>query len=169
MKITSASFAFFQACPTKCYLRSRGERGTGNPFADWMAARHQAYRTNGIQRLIASCRPGECVAGHGEAVAVDQGQWRLAVDCTASGMGWESELDALERCAAPKRGKGVQLVPIRFSPAHQATVTDKLLLAFDAVVLARMAGGEIPIGKLIHGALYTPLTVRVMPLEGAVR
>ena len=156
MKITSAWFAFFQECPTKCYLRSKGERGTGNLFADWLAAQHNAYRTNGINRLMASCRAGECFAGHFDAAAVKDGQWRLTVDCTASAMTWESQLDALERCAAPKRGKGIQLVPIRFSPARQAAVKDKLLLAFDAVVLARMTDCEIPIGKLFHGAPTHP-------------
>ncbi len=169
MKITSAWLASFQECPTKCYLRSRGERGTGNPFADWLAVQHNAYRTNGIARLKAICRAGETYTGHCDAAAIKDGQWRLAVDCTARAIIWESQLDALERCAAPKRGKGIQLVPIRFSPTRQAVVKDKLLLAFDALVLARMTDCDVPIGRLFHGASYVPLKVRIPPLEGTVR
>ncbi len=169
MKITSECFEAFQECPTKCYLRSKGERGTGNTFADWLAEQHIAYRTNGIHRLTADCRAKECFTGCLDATALKGGQWRLAVDCAVRANAWESQLDALERCALPTRGKRVQLVPVRFIRASKVTIEDKLLVAFDALVLAGMTGYEIPIGKLIHGAQYSSLKVRIPPLAKEVR
>lgn len=46
---------------------------------------------------------------------------------------------------------------------------DKLLVAFDALVLAEMTGYEIPIGKLIHGAQYSGYKIRIPPLAREVR
>ncbi len=168
-KITSQLFEAFGKCPTKCYLRSKGERGTGNAFADWLAEQHIAYRTNGIHRLTADCRAKECFTGCFDATALKGGQWRLAVDCAVRANAWESQLDALERCGQPTRGKHVQLVPVRFIRASKVMIEDKLLVAFDALVLAGMTGYEIPIGKLIHGAKYSSLKVRIPPLAREVR
>ncbi len=79
-------------------------------------------------------------------------------------------MDTLERCARPRReGKHVQLIPVRFVRANKVTMEDKLLVAFDALVLAGMTGHEIPIGKLIHGSKYSSLKVRIPPLAREVR
>lgn len=169
MRITSELFDAFLNCPTKCYLRSRGERGTGNAFADWLAAQHSAYRTNGINRLNADCRATECLTGRFDAAALKGGQWRLAVNCPVTANAWESQLDALERCVGPKRGRRAQLVPIRFVRASKVTMEDKLLVAFDSVVLAGMTGHEIPIGRLIHASEYSSLRVKIPPLAREVR
>jgi CRISPR/Cas system-associated exonuclease Cas4 (RecB family) len=44
MKITSSLFEAFLKCPTKCYLRSLGEVGAGNTYADWMKVQNDTYR-----------------------------------------------------------------------------------------------------------------------------
>jgi hypothetical protein len=41
MKLTSDLFADFLKCPTKCYLRSTGQAGTGNAYADWVPDRNE--------------------------------------------------------------------------------------------------------------------------------
>lgn len=169
MRITSELFDAFLNCPTKCYLRSKGERGTGNAFAGWRAAQQSTYRSDGTNRLTADGRAKECITGHLDAAALKSGQWRFAVNCAVRADAWESQLDALERCAEPKQGRRVRLVPIRFSPATKGTPKDKLLVAFDALVLAGMTGSEIPIGKLIHGARHSSLKVRIPPLAREVR
>jgi predicted RecB family nuclease len=46
---------------------------------------------------------------------------------------------------------------------------DKLLLAFDALVLAGVTGYDIPMGRLIHGSEYSSLKVRIPPLAREVR
>jgi CRISPR/Cas system-associated exonuclease Cas4 (RecB family) len=37
MKLTSALFEAYLKCPTKCYLRSTGQAGSGNAYAEWVA------------------------------------------------------------------------------------------------------------------------------------
>ena len=165
VKITSELFEAFCTCPTKCYLRSRGERGTGNAFAGWLAAQQSGYRSDGVKRLTANGGGKECPTGDLDAETLKSGKWRWAVNCTARAHTWESRLDVLERCAQPTPGRRVQPVPVRFVHAGKVTIKDKLLLAFDALVLAGMTGHEIPIGKLIHGAQHSSLKVRIPPWQ----
>ena len=51
MKITPELFGAYLSCPTKCWLKSNGERGTGNAYAEWVDNQNQAFRVAGINRL----------------------------------------------------------------------------------------------------------------------
>jgi predicted RecB family nuclease len=51
----------------------------------------------------------------------------------------------------------------------KVTIEDKLLVGFDALVLAGMTGHEIPFGKIIHGSEYSSLKVKIPPLAREVR
>ena len=42
MNITASLFEAFLKCPTKCYLRSVGETGAGNDYADWVKTRNHS-------------------------------------------------------------------------------------------------------------------------------
>src|SRR4051812_30334027 len=44
MNITSRLLEAYLQCPTKSFLRSRGEMGTGNEYADWAHAQGTSYR-----------------------------------------------------------------------------------------------------------------------------
>ena len=44
MKITSDLFDAFLKCPTKCYLHSTGQTGSGNAYAEWVREQNDAYR-----------------------------------------------------------------------------------------------------------------------------
>ncbi len=51
MKITSSLFEAGLKCTTKCFLRSFGETGTGNAYADWVLTQAQflpQYRNQGL-------------------------------------------------------------------------------------------------------------------------
>ena len=63
----------------------------------------------------------------------------------------ESRLHALERIPSEGRGKATQFVPTRFIFRNKLTKDDKLLLAFDALVLSQLLGREVSLGKIIHG------------------
>jgi len=44
MKITPQLFEAFLKCPTKCWLKSTGEHGVGNEYAEWVEGQNEAYR-----------------------------------------------------------------------------------------------------------------------------
>ena len=52
MKITHDLFAAYLKCPTKCWLRSRGEAGEGNEYADWVRTECESYRDTNAKRVI---------------------------------------------------------------------------------------------------------------------
>jgi predicted RecB family nuclease len=67
------------------------------------------------------------------------------------------------------RSEPAQFVPIRFVFTNKVTRDDKLLLAFDAVVLSEMLGRQLDIGKIIHGENHATLKVNTAALASEVR
>jgi len=62
MRITPELFSAFLLCPTKCWLKSIGEHGTGNAYAEWVEAQNESYRVGAVERLCKTRPPGECMA-----------------------------------------------------------------------------------------------------------
>jgi len=44
MTITDDLVETFLKCPTKCFLRSRGEAGTGNAYVAWVRTKNDVFR-----------------------------------------------------------------------------------------------------------------------------
>jgi len=63
----------------------------------------------------------------------------------------ESRLHAVKRVPPEGRGKPAQFIPIRFFFTNKLTKDDKLLMAFDALVLSEPLGRQVALGKIIHG------------------
>ena len=81
----------------------------------------------------------------------------------------ESRLHAVERVPSEGRGKPAQFIPIRFIFRNKLTKDDRLLLAFDALVLSQVLGREVSLGKIIHGDDHATLKVKTSALAGEVR
>ena len=63
MTITVDLVEAFLKCPTKCFLRSGGEAGTGNAYAAWLQTKNNAFRIEGTKRLVAGVAPDKCAIG----------------------------------------------------------------------------------------------------------
>jgi predicted RecB family nuclease len=81
----------------------------------------------------------------------------------------ESRLHAVERVPSEGRGKPAQFIPIRFIFRNKLTKDDRLLLAFDALVLSQVLGRAVSRGKIIHGDDHATLKVKTSALAGEVR
>jgi hypothetical protein len=77
--ITSELLEAYLACPTKCYLRSIGEVGSGNTYAAWDQTRNELYRREGMGRLTASTTQ-ELVSCRIEPSHLKKARWQLALD-----------------------------------------------------------------------------------------
>jgi hypothetical protein len=150
MRITPELFAAFLLCPTKCWLKSTGEHGTGNANAEWVEAQNKSYRATGIDRLRAARPSEECVTS-APSDELKQGTWQLAFDVLVETENLEFHIHALERIPSEGRGKAAQFVPIRFIYRNKLTWNDRLLVAFDTLALSKVVGREIGIAKIIHG------------------
>jgi predicted RecB family nuclease len=169
MKITPHLFEAFLKCATKCWLRSKGEPSTGNEYADWFRSQNESYRTEGIKRLVASFSPIECVTNPANAENPKMAKWRLAVDFAAKSQNLESTIHAVDRVPSEGRGKAATFIPIRFIFTNKLTRDDKLLLAFDDLVLSELLGRGSGVGKIIHGDNHATLKVKTSALTGEVR
>ena len=53
MIVSSQLFEAYIECATKCWLRSRAEPAAGNVYAEWARAQNEAYRQDGLKKLLA--------------------------------------------------------------------------------------------------------------------
>ena len=168
MKLTSELFGAFLKCPTKCYLRSAGQAGSGNAYADWVREQNDGYRKEGVQRLVAAAGDGIAATTPGTD-NLKSGAWRLAVDLSLETETMASRLHAVERVSSQGRGKPAQFIPVRFVFFNKLTKNDRLLVAFDALVLSEVLGREVSVGKIIHGDDQAALKVKVASLLETVQ
>ena len=90
------------------------------------------------------------------------------MDLVARAQNLESSLHAVERVPSEGRGQTGQFIPTRFIFTNKLTRDDKLLLAFDALVLSEMLGRKVGLGKIIHGEDHATLKVKTPALAHEV-
>jgi predicted RecB family nuclease len=169
MTITNHLFEAFLKCPTKCYLRSLGETGTENAYADWVRTQNESYCSDGIKRLMEGAAPDEFVVGPRGTKNLKTAKWRLAVNLVARVQNLESSIHAVERLPSEGQGQPAKFIPIRFIFTNKLTRHDKLLLAFDVFALSDMLGPDVGLGKIIHGDNQATLKVKTSTLASEVR
>jgi predicted RecB family nuclease len=98
-----------------------------------------------------------------------EAKWRLATDVLAQTQNLESGIHALERVPSEGRGKSAQFIPIRFISTNKLSRIDKLLMAFDGLVISEMLRRDIDLGKITHGDDYATLQVKTLALADKVR
>ena len=168
MKLTSALFEAFLKCSTKCYLRWTGQTGSGNAYADWVRDQNDAYQKEALQRLVMAAEGEASIATPG-AENLKTATWRLAVDLPLETETMASRLHAVERVPPQGRGRPAQFIPVLFVFWNKLTKDDRLLVAFDALVLSEVLGREVSMGKIIHGDDHAPLKVKVASVLETVR
>ena len=137
MAITADLLDAFLKCPTKCFLRARGELATGSAYADWVRTKSDVFRGEGIKRLLAGAKLEECATDTEGIEGGRLARFRLqsAADFFARSENLRISCHAVERIASAGRGRAAQLVPIRFVFSNRPARHDKLLLAFEAFVI----------------------------------
>ena len=164
--ITTDLVEAFLKCPTKCFLRARAEAETGSAYAGWVRTQSDVFRSEGIKRLVAGVAPDKCATG-----TADGGRsalWQLALDFDARCENLRCTCPAVERIPSAGRGLAEQFVPIRFVFRNKLHRDDKLLLAFDALVISKVLSREVTLGRIVHGDDYVTLKVKVSALKDAV-
>src|ERR1039458_1311984 len=83
MRITSLLFDAFLKCATKGHLRSLGEIGSGNEYAEWVRAQNESYQHDAVRRLQETVLETERVIAPAPTENLKAAKWRLAVDLLA--------------------------------------------------------------------------------------
>src|SRR5437879_5816806 len=161
MKLNAPLFEAFLKCRTKCYLRSTGQAGSGNAYAEWVRAQNDAYRNEAAKRMIETAGDTESAVISPAAEDLKTATWKLALDLPVQAGEMEARLHAVEREPSQGRGKPAQFIPVRLVSFNKLTKDDRLLVAFDALVLSEALGREVSVGKIIHGDDHAALKVRI--------
>ena len=168
MAITTDLVEAFLKCPTKCFLRARAEVETGNAYADWVRTESDVFRSEGIKRLVAGVAPDKCATGTAAMESGRSAQWQLALDFVARSENLQCSCHAVERIPSAGRGQAAQFIPIRFVFRNKLTRHDKLLLAFDALVISKVLGREVALGRIVYGDDHVTLKVKISALKSEV-
>ena len=169
MTITVDLVEAFLKCPTKCFLRSGGEAGTGNAYAAWLQTKNNAFRIEGTKRLVAGVAPDKCAIGPQAMENPKPAQWHLGMDFAVQSQNLQCSCHAVQQIPSAGRGRTAQFVPIRFVFRNKLNRDDKLLLAFDARVLSEAVSRGVGLGKIVHEENYATLKVKTSALASDVR
>jgi predicted RecB family nuclease len=169
MNITADLFEAYLKCHTKCFLRSHLAAGVGNTYADWVRTQTDAYRNDQIKELKTTAgRDGRIITAP-LSEKLKAAEWGYTFDFVARAQNLESHIHMLESVAPEESSKPVRFVPIRFVFTNKINKDDKLLLAFDALVLSEVVGREMGLGKIIHGDGRSTLNVKISALVSEVQ
>src|SRR5262245_7386524 len=161
MLITDEIFQAFLKCETKSHLKLSDAVGDQRAFPDWERNLVEDYKRQCHRQLRAAFREAECLVGGAFPQDLDNSGCRLVMDCTVRAQAMQSHLHAVERVASPGTTNQSPYMPIRCVPREKITTQDKLLLAFDALILWSVSG-EVPrCGKIIHGSKQATTKVNV--------
>ena len=169
MTITDDLVEAFLKCPTKCFLRSRGEAGTGNVYAAWARTKNDVFRIEGTKRLVAEVTPDKCAIGTQAMGSLKPAVWHLGTDLAVQSQELQCFCHAVEQIPSAGRGRAAEFVPIRFLFRNKLSRDDKVLLAFDARVLSEVLSRAVGLGKIVHGENYVTLKVKTSALASDVR
>ena len=167
--ITPQLFEAYLKCPTKSFLLSLGETGSGNPFAEWIRSQDTLYRREGLRQLKEQVADNQCFTGPIDRASLTSRKWQLATESKVCIENIESTLHAVERVPSGIVGKSGQFIPTRLISSNKLGRHDRLLLAFDALVLSEALDREVALGKIMHGNHRVTVKVHTKELEGEVR
>lgn len=163
MLITDEVFRAFLECETKSYLNFIGLDCTPAEDTNWQRRFSEEFRRKCFARLRGGFRAEQCFVG-ALPEKEEENKYRLVLDYPVQAQRLQSNLHALERLGSPPRTTQHAYIPIRFIPTEKVAKRDKLLLAFDALVLSKAFGNMPPFGKIIHGTELKVTRVRVAEL-----
>ena len=153
---------------TKCWLRFTGEPATGNAYSEWAQGQNESYRDAAIERFRSEGPQDEYAVAPAQE-DLQTSKWRLGFDVVGTFQNLETRLHAVERVPPEGRGKSARFLAIRFVFTNKLGKDEKLLLAFDALVLTGILGREVSLGKIIHGDHQAAQKVKTVALAGEVR
>ncbi len=152
------------ACPVKCHLLSEGEISAGTEYSAWAAAKAESYQLDGIRKLTAQ-EESKGVASQAPGLWKHE-SWRFSVGETVRSQGWEAEIALIERI--PQSDTSPQFVPIRFVVKNRLSASEKIIAAFEALLLAKVLGTKIGTAKIVHGEKQATLSVNAAALSRIV-
>jgi predicted RecB family nuclease len=161
MRITEDIFCAYLQCQTKAYLKASGTLGEQRAFTEWEGQLVEDFQRPFCLQLRLNYPEDAYMVGSSLPQALRK-QCALVFDCVVQTPELQSSIPLLERVPSSAMAPHNLYIPVRFFPREKLTPHDKLLLAFDALVLSAILRQAPPFGKIIHGSTYA---VAKIPLD----
>jgi predicted RecB family nuclease len=174
MQITEDLFAAYCHCPSKAFLKSKGEVSKA---ADYEAIQKEAdanFKNQAIERLF------RC---HNESqLAREPASWRLAMKAgvmlilgaRVEALGVAIRFDLLERQIDGENARRIFYLPVLFSHRNKLTREDSIFAAFHGIILTEASGQPVPFVKVVHGPNFAVSRIKLVgptgptqPVKGA--
>lgn len=141
-----------------------GEVATGSDYKTWAVARTESYCREGIKKLTAA-HPLVLSDDPLETGRWKNVSWHFALNQIVRAQDCEASLHVVQRIPPEGKKSSFRLVPMRFLPSNKLSSSDKMMAAFDALVLSKSLGIKASMAKIIHGNKWSVFTVRVNTLS----
>jgi predicted RecB family nuclease len=169
LMVTNDIFVSFLNCNRKAFLRAAGTPGHPTDIETVMLDLGRAYRRQALQVFVAPYPAQNVLHDPPRLEEVLKSPTQVIVNATASADGLSSLVQAAERVKGVDQQKAPVFAPVLFILNETVSQADKMLLAFNALVLSSVQGVLPPTGKIVHGSIYKVLKCKIEPLIGEVR
>ncbi|MFI5387554.1 MAG: IS66 family transposase, partial [Fimbriimonadales bacterium] len=129
----------------------------------------RVYRRQALKAFLAPYREQDVLHDPPRLEVALTNSPQVIVNATAWADGLSSLIQAAEQMKGMDQCETPVYAPVLFVLNETVSHADKMLLAFNALVLS-LVQGELPaIGKIVHGSTYKVLKCKIEPLVGEVR
>lgn len=164
MVLDESLFDAYLKCKTKFYLKLSGNEASNPDFSNYKQNIFANYRAKVSKKLRHDFNEADCFIGTPILKDFTRNKYKFIINCLLQGNGIESHIHALEKMNTRGSRRFTPYVPLRFIPTEKITKQDKLILAFDALVVSSYLGKEPLFGKIIHGSKHSIIKVRLTEL-----
>jgi predicted RecB family nuclease len=149
--ITDTIFAALIRCETKAHLMHGGVSGLRLPEYAWREKSAEQFRRSALERLTSNISVDTCHSGMPPLLTLEKGVYQLVLGPEIASSNLRSRPDALLRTSSRHDDPSPVYAPVRFVQSGRPSAVDKLLLAFDATVIASVTGNAPAHGMLVYG------------------
>jgi predicted RecB family nuclease len=167
--ITDETFGNHLRCGRKAFLKATGQPGELHDIERVRIDLDGAYSRRALGDYLARYGERDIVCSPPSLEAVVGAGVRIIVDAAATAGNVQSRIQLLERAEHGGGTGRLSYVPVMFVRDDKITRRDKLLVAFQAHVLASVLGASPAEARIVHGEGYTARRVKIEPLAGQVR
>jgi predicted RecB family nuclease len=167
--VTNDIFESFLHCSRKAFLRATGTSGNPTDIETVLLDLGQAYQDQALQAFLAPYSVQDVMYDPLRLEDALKTPMQVIVNATASADGLSSLIQAVERMKGVDQRSAPVFAPVLFILNETVSQFDKMLLAFNGLVLASIQGVLPPIGKIVHGRTHKVLKCKIEPLVAEVR
>jgi predicted RecB family nuclease len=167
--VTNDIFTSHLNCRRKAYLKAAGLSGEPHDFEVVQLGLDRAYRARALAAFLDPRAEDGVIRAPASLEAVLRERPHVIVNAAAEADGIRSHIHALERTEQTSERTAPIYAPVLFVRNEKITHEDKLLLAFNALVLSALQGQHPAVAKIVHGTGHKILRVKLEPFLAQAR